>query len=170
MFEFIHHSEYGCRNLKELKSFSFYFLRNSYMQPCGWKCPWLEGYKAQKIVCSILIILVFHFLSSFLFVPWLCMASPPMWLLQSDYKVSEFFQEILQGPHWWSSECRSHKNNSTSLIIRNLEFKFEPWIWFKNNVYKTHLNKKNHVIFINFGEKKVTVKKNPKKTKFDWMS
>jgi hypothetical protein len=168
MFEFIHHPEYGCRKLKELRPFSLYF--HSYMQPCGWKCPRHEGHRAQKIVYSILIILVSHFFSSFLFDPWLCMALPSMWSLQSDYKVFEFFQEILQGPHCWSSECGSHKNNSTSLIIRNLEFKFEPWIWFKSDVHKTHPNKKNHVIFINFGEKKVTVKKNPKETKFDvWM-
>jgi hypothetical protein len=34
-----------------LSSFFMYFLRSSYMQPCGWNYPRAEGQGSQKIVC-----------------------------------------------------------------------------------------------------------------------
>jgi hypothetical protein len=46
-------------------SFFMYFLRSSYMQPCGWNCPRAEGQGSQKIVCIAHKILVFHFFSLF---------------------------------------------------------------------------------------------------------
>jgi hypothetical protein len=158
MFEFIQHPEYGCRDLKALRSFFLYFLRNSYMQPCGWKYPRAEGHRAHKIVCLILIILVFHFFSPFLFAHRLGHA----WLhLQIDrYNMSmkflNFFKEF-------------YKVHTVQVLnmgptkIRVQEFKFEPCIWVNSDVHKTHLKKKTHVIYINFGEKKFTIKKTPKK-------
>jgi hypothetical protein len=115
MFEFIHHSEYGRCDLKALRSFFMYFLRNSYMQPWGWKCPWAEGHGAKKKVYLILTILVVHFFSPVKFIPSLCMTSPSIWLLQYDYEVYEFFQEILQGPLCWSLESGPQENTSMSL-------------------------------------------------------
>jgi hypothetical protein len=50
-----------------LSSFFLYFLRSSYMQPCGWNCPRAEGQGSQKILCFTHKILVFHFLSLFFF-------------------------------------------------------------------------------------------------------
>jgi hypothetical protein len=50
-----------------LSSFFMYFLRSSYMQPCGWNCPSAEGQGSQKIVCFVHKILVFHFFSHFFF-------------------------------------------------------------------------------------------------------
>jgi hypothetical protein len=142
MFEFIHHSEYGRCDLKALRSFFMYFLRNSYMQPCRWKCPWAERHGAKKKVCLILTILVVHFFSLVKFAPSLCMTSPSNWPLQYDYEVSEFFQEILQGSLCWSLESGPQENISMSLIIRVQEFKFGPWIWFKSDVHKIHRKKK----------------------------
>jgi hypothetical protein len=57
-----------------------------------------------------------------------------------------------------------NKNNSNSLIITNLELKFEPCML--NLIWKCgakDLEKKNHLIFINFGVKKFTLKNIPKK-------
>jgi hypothetical protein len=48
-----------------LSSYFMYFLRSSYMQPCGWNCPRAEGHGSQKIVCFVYKILVFHFFSLF---------------------------------------------------------------------------------------------------------
>jgi hypothetical protein len=50
-----------------LSSFFMYFLRNSYMQPCDWNCPRVEGQGSQKIVCFVHKILVFYFFSLFFF-------------------------------------------------------------------------------------------------------
>jgi hypothetical protein len=50
-----------------LSSFFMYFLRSSYMQPCGWNCPRAEGQGSEKIVCFAHKILVFHFFSLFFF-------------------------------------------------------------------------------------------------------
>jgi hypothetical protein len=48
-----------------LSSFFMSFLRSSYMQPCGWNCPRVDGQGSQKIVCFAHKILVFHFFSRF---------------------------------------------------------------------------------------------------------
>jgi hypothetical protein len=48
-----------------LSSFFLYFLRSSYMQPCGWNCPRAVGQGAKKEVCFAHRILVFHFFHFF---------------------------------------------------------------------------------------------------------
>jgi hypothetical protein len=48
-----------------LSLFFLYFLRSSYMPPCGWNCPRAQGQGAKKIVCFAHKILVFHFFSLF---------------------------------------------------------------------------------------------------------
>jgi hypothetical protein len=80
-----------------LSSFFMYFLKSSYMQPCGLNYPRAEGQGAKKEVCFAHRILVFHFFH-FFFGSWFCMMSPSMWPLRSKCEVFYFFQEILQGP------------------------------------------------------------------------
>jgi hypothetical protein len=46
-----------------LSSFFLYFLKSSYMQPCGWNCPRAEGQGAKKEVYFAYRIFVFHFFS-----------------------------------------------------------------------------------------------------------
>jgi hypothetical protein len=65
-----------------------------------------------------------------------------------------------------------NKNNSSSLILRNMELRFEPcvlnliWKWCAKDPKK----KEGHLIFINFGVKKFTVKNTENKQNFDvWM-
>jgi hypothetical protein len=65
-----------------------------------------------------------------------------------------------------------NKKNSNSLIITNMELRFEPcvlnliWKWCPKNWKK----REDHLIFINFGIKKFRVKNIQKKQNFDvWM-
>jgi hypothetical protein len=81
-----------------LSSIFLYFLRSSYMQPCGWNCPRAKGQGAKKKVCFAHRILDFHFFSLFLFCSWFYMMSPSMWPLRFEWEVFYFFQEIIQGP------------------------------------------------------------------------
>jgi hypothetical protein len=59
-----------------------------------------------------------------------------------------------------------NKNNSSSLILTNLKLKFEAYmlnlIW--KRCAKDPKKGENHLIFINFGVKKFTLKNTPKKT------
>jgi len=48
-----------------LSSFFMCFLRSSYIQPCGWNCPRVEGQGSQKIVFFAHKILGFHFFFTF---------------------------------------------------------------------------------------------------------
>jgi hypothetical protein len=58
-----------------------------------------------------------------------------------------------------------NKNNSTSLILSNLELKFEACmlnlIWKRGA--KDPKKREDHLIFINFGVKKFTLKNTPQK-------
>jgi hypothetical protein len=60
-----------------------------------------------------------------------------------------------------------NKNNSNSLILTNMELKFEACmlnlIWKRGA--KDPKKKKDHLIFINFGVKKFTLKNTQKKIK-----
>jgi hypothetical protein len=65
-----------------------------------------------------------------------------------------------------------NKNNSRSPILTNLELKFEAcmlnliWKWAAEDPKK----REDHLILINFGVKKFTLKNTPKKKNFDvWM-
>jgi hypothetical protein len=62
-----------------------------------------------------------------------------------------------------------NKNNSNSLILTNMELKFEAYmlnlIWKWDT--KDPIKREDHLIFINFGVKKFTIKNTPKKKDFD---
>jgi hypothetical protein len=106
-----------------LSSFFMYFLRSSYMQPCGWNCPRAEGQGSQKIVCFAHRILVFHFFSLLFF------AHGSIWChLQCDrydlnVKFLIFFKNFykVHSVEVWSQDPPVNKNNSSSLILTNLE-------------------------------------------------
>jgi hypothetical protein len=57
------------------------------------------------------------------------------------------------------------KNNSSSFIVTNMEFKFEPCV--NNLIWKCSAKdpkkREDHLIFINFGVKKFMAKNTPKK-------
>ena len=114
-----------------LSWFFLYFLRSSYMLPCGWNCPKAEGQGAKKEVCFAHGFLVFHCFSLFLFFcSSFCLMSPSIWLLQFKCEVFDFFQEILQGPQCWSFESRPLSRKIIfSLIITNMELRFEPCVF-----------------------------------------
>jgi hypothetical protein len=62
-----------------------------------------------------------------------------------------------------------NKNNSSSLILTNLDLKFEACML--NLIWKGDAKdpkiKEDHLIFINFGVKKFTLKNTKKKKNFD---
>jgi hypothetical protein len=62
-----------------------------------------------------------------------------------------------------------NKNNSNSLMLTNLELKFEACvlnlIW--KGIAKDPKKRKDHLIFINFRVKKFTIKNSQKKRNFD---
>jgi hypothetical protein len=139
------------------------------MQPCGWNCPRAERQGSPKIVCFVHKILVFHFFSLLFF------AHGSAWRhLQCDHydlnvKFSIFFRNFykVHSVEVWRQDPHQQRNNSSSLILTNLELKFQPymlnliWKWGAKDPKK----KKNHLIFINFGIKKFTLKNTPKKKK-----
>jgi hypothetical protein len=148
-----------------ISSFFLYFLRSSYMQPCGWNCPRAEGQGAKKIFCFVHKNMVFHFFPLF-FCSWFCMTSPSMWPLWSKCEVFYFFQEILQVPQCWSLESRPP---STKIILAHSYLQTWSWdlshvclTWFGSEVQKTQKKKS--------AEKKFTLKNTQKKDNFDvWM-
>ena len=105
---------------------------------------------------------------TFLFCSCICMISPSMWLLWFECEIFYYFQEIIQSK---STMLRSwmktpiNKRNFSSLIIMNMEFRFEPcvlnliWKWCAKDPKK----RKDHLIFINFKVKKFTIKNIQKK-------
>jgi hypothetical protein len=148
-----------------------YFLRSSYMQPCGWNCPRAEGQGSQKIVCFAYKIWVFHF---FFFCSWFCMTSPSMRLLRFECEVFDFFWRIFTRSIVLKFGVKTpvNKNNSSSLKLTNLELKFEAcmlnliWKWGAKDPKK----REDHLIFIYFGVMKFTLKNTPQKKNFDvWM-
>jgi hypothetical protein len=143
-----------------------YFLRSSYMQPCGWNCPKAEGHGAKKKVCFAHKILVFHFFSLFFF------AHSSTWRhLQCDqYDLNVkfwFFPRIFTRSIVLKFGVKTpvNKKNSSSPILTNLELKFEVcmlnliWKWGAKDPKK----REDHLIFINFGVKKFTLKTPQKK-------
>jgi hypothetical protein len=144
-----------------------YFLRSSYMQPCGWNCPRAEGPGFSKIVCFVHKILVFHFF---------------FWLMALYDVTFNVIDTIWIWSFWFFSRIFTrfivlkfgvktpiNKYNSNSLILINLELKFEAcmlnlvWKWGAKDPKK----RKDHLIFINFGVKKFALKNTPKKKNFD---
>jgi hypothetical protein len=156
-----------------LSSFSFYFMRSSYMQPCGWNCPRAEGHGSQKIVCFAHKIFVFHFFSLFFGLMVLhdvtFNVTNTIWMWSFWLFSRNFIRSIVLK---FGVKRPVNKNNSSSLILTNLELKFEAcmlnliWKWGAKDPKK----REDHLIFINFGVKKFTLKKTPKKKNFDvWM-
>jgi hypothetical protein len=142
-----------------------YFLRSSYMQPCGWNCPRTEGKGSQKIVCFAHKILVFHFFTFFF-------AHGSTWgHLQCDrydlnVKFLIFFKNFTRSIVLkFGVKTPVNKNNSSSLILTNLELTFEAcmlnliWKWCAKDPSK----REDHLIFINFGIKKFTLKNTQKR-------
>jgi hypothetical protein len=96
-----------------------------------------------------------------------------MWLLRCKREVFIFFNKIykVHSVEVLSQDPRQQKNFSL-LIITDMDLKFEPyvlnlvWKWCK----KDPKNKKEHLIFINFGVKKFIVKNTQNHKNFDvWM-
>jgi hypothetical protein len=156
-----------------LSSFFLYFLRSPYMQPCGWECPGVEGQVSRKEVCFAHKILVFHFFSFFVFfhgsvwchLQW----APKIWMWIFWFFSRNFIRSIVF--KFWIKTLINKKNFS-SLIITNMELRFEPcvlnliWKWGAKDPKK----REDHVIFINFGVKKFKVKDTQKKLNFNvWM-
>jgi hypothetical protein len=151
-----------------------YFLRSSYMQAYGWNCLKAEGQGFQKIVWFAHKIMVFHFFSPFFFflivlpdVTFNVTTTIWMW---SFWCFSRIFTRSLLLK--FGVKTPLNKNNSSSLILTNIELKFEAcifnliWKWGAKDPQK----RKDHLMFINFGVKKFILKNTPKKKNFDiWM-
>jgi hypothetical protein len=168
-----------------LSSFFLYFLRSSYMQ--GWRAiyfscisMWLKlpkGWRvgSQKIYCFAHKILVFHlfftFFSLFFFSLFFFSHNFAWYHLQCDrydlnVKLLIFCKNFykVHSVEVWSQDP-VNKNNSSSLIITNMELRFEPcvlnliWKWGA----KDPKRREDHLIFNNFGVKKFSLKNTPKK-------
>jgi hypothetical protein len=150
-----------------------YFLKSSYMQPCGWNCPRIEGHGFQKIFCFAHKILVFHFFSLFFLLMVLhddtFNVTTMIWMW-SFWIFSRIFTRSIVLK--FGVKTTVNKKNSNSFILTNLEMKFEAcmlyliWKWGA----KDPQNREDHLIFINFGVKKFTLKHTPQKKNFDvWM-
>jgi hypothetical protein len=157
-----------------LSSFFMYFLRSSYMQPCGWNCPRAEGHGSQKIVCFVHKILVLQVFSLFFFAHSFAWRHLQCNRYDLNVKFLIFFKSFykVHSVEVWSQDP-VNKNNSSSLIHTNLELKFEAcmlnfiWKWGAKDPKK----REDHLIFINFWIKKFTLKNTQKKKNFDvWMS
>jgi hypothetical protein len=111
--------------------------------------------------------LVFHFLS-----PFFCAHGSTWRHLQCDrynlnVKFLIFFKKFykVHSVEVWSQDPTTNKNNSSSLILTNLELKFEAcmlnliWKWVAKDPKKIE----DHLIFINFGVKRFTLKTPQKK-------
>jgi hypothetical protein len=109
-----------------LSSFFLYFLRSSYMQPCGWHCPRPEGQGAKKEVCFAHRILDFTFFH-FFFVhgsAW-CQLQCDCYNLNVKFLIfSRNFTRSIVLTFW--VKILINKKNFDSLIIINMELKFEP--------------------------------------------
>ena len=96
--------------------------------------------------------------------------SPSMWPLWSKYEVLYFFRKFykVHKVEVWVKTL-VNKNYSSSLIITNVKLRFKPcmlnliWKWDAKDREK----REDHLIFINFGVKKLTLKNTQKKEIFD---
>jgi hypothetical protein len=143
-----------------------YIERN--MQPCGWNCPRVEGHGSQKIACFAHKILVFHFFSLFFLLMVLhdvtFNVTATIWMWSFWFFSRMFTRSIVLK---FGVKTPVNKNNSTTLILTNLELKFDAcmlnliWKWGAKDPKKME----DHLIFINFGVKKFTLKNTPPKKK-----
>jgi hypothetical protein len=109
-----------------LSSFFMYFLRSSYMQPCGWNCPRAEGHGCQTIVCFAYRILVIHFFHLFFLLIVLhdinFNLTDTMWMWSFWFFSRIFTRSIVLK---FGVKTPVNKNNSNSLILTYLKLKFE---------------------------------------------
>jgi hypothetical protein len=120
-----------------IKSFFMYFLKSSYMQPCGWNCPRAEGQGFQKIFCFAHKILVFHFFFTFFLLLTVLYedtfnVTTMIWMW-SFWIFSRIFTRSIVLK--FGVKTTVNKKNSNSFIFTNLEMKFEAcmlyfiWKW-----------------------------------------
>jgi hypothetical protein len=76
--------------------------------------------------------------------------------------------EILQGPQFWV-KTPIRKNNCSSLIITDVEFRFAPCVvdLIKKWGVKDPKKREHYLIFINSGVKKFILNNTPEKIKID---
>jgi hypothetical protein len=151
--------------------FFLYFLRSSYMQPCGWSCPRAERQGAKKEVCFVHKILVFHFFPLFSFAHGFTFCHLQCDRYNLNVKFLIFFKNFLRSTalkFWVKTPIK--KNNSSSFMTTNMELRFEPcllnliWKWGAKDPEK----REEHLVIINFGvKKKFTLKNTQKKKNFD---
>jgi hypothetical protein len=111
-------------------------LRTSYRKPCGWNCRRAEGQGAPEVVCfrhKILVSLFWRLL--FL---WVVLhdvtfnVTATMYLWSSRFFSKDFTRSTVLK---FGVKTPVNKKNSSSLILKNLELKFEPympnliWMW-----------------------------------------
>jgi hypothetical protein len=128
--------------------------------PKGWRAGF------SKIVCFAHKIVVFHFFSLFFLLMVLhdvtLNVTATIWMWSFWFFSRIFTRSILLK---FGVKTPVNKNNSISLILTNLELKFEAcmlnliWKWGAKDPKK----KGDHLVFINFGVKKFTLKNTPKK-------
>jgi hypothetical protein len=93
--------------------------------------------------------------------PW-----PSMWLLRPKCEAFDFFKKFYKVQLLkFGVKIPININNFSSLMFTNLDLRFEPcilnliWQWGAKDPKK----REDHLIFINFGVKKFTLKNTPKK-------
>jgi hypothetical protein len=136
-------------------------IRSSYMKTCGWNWPRAERQGSQKIICFAHKILVFHFFSLFFWAHGCVWCHLQCECYDLNVKFLIFFKNFykVHSVEVWSQDPHQQKNSS-SLILTNLELKFEAcvlnliWKWGAKDPKKWE----DHLIFINFGVKKFTLK------------
>jgi hypothetical protein len=136
------------------------------MQPCGWNCPRAEGQGSQKLVCFAIKSWFFTFFH-FFFLLWVLHdatfnVTTTIWIWSFWFFSRIFIRSIVLK---FGVKTPVNKNNSSSLILTNLELKFEAcmlnliWKWGAKNPKI----REDHLIFINYGVKKFKLKSTPKK-------
>jgi hypothetical protein len=132
------------------------------MQPCGWNYPRVEGQGAKKEVCIAHRILVFHLLFFFSWFYMMSFCHP----YNLNMKFLLFFKTFTRSwvlKFWVKTPI--NKRNLSSFISINVELRFEPCMLNLILKYCAKDPKKgeDHLIFINFGIKKFTVRNTPQK-------
>ena len=139
-----------------------YFLRSSYIQPCGKNCPRTKG-QGMVLLKKFFLPIESWFFTFFTFF----FAHPSAWCyLQCDcYNVNVkfliFFKKFYK-VHRVGVLNQDPRQQETfnSLIITNMELRFEPcvlnltWKWGTKDIKK----REDHLIFISFGVKNIQKK------------
>jgi hypothetical protein len=112
-----------------LSSFFMYFLRSSYMQPCGWSCPRAEGQGAKiKFVLPIKswFFTFFHFFFLLMVLHDVTFnVTTTIWMWSFWFFSRIFTRSIVLK---FGVKTSINKNNFSSFILTNLELRFEPCV------------------------------------------